>query len=181
MRGKYRLELSKEGWKPVIREFDIRTSQTVDFGTIRLERIDGKLALTTRPTDATVVIDGSFRGRTPVKIDLVSKTYRIGLTKPGYARKEIIATIKPNETTTVSAELSPEFGGFPENQAIRRLTKSRRTGGRARLSTPPFANAAPRYQKSQNRVTPPIREALGRERARQTIERHPQTGSRRAP
>ena len=111
VRGKYRLELSKEGWKPVIREFDIRPSQTVDFGTIRLERIDGKLALTTRPTDATVMIDGSFRGRTPVKIDLVSKkTYRIGLTKPGYARKEIIATIKPNETTTVSAELSPEFG-----------------------------------------------------------------------
>ncbi|MGB0631770.1 MAG: PEGA domain-containing protein [Alphaproteobacteria bacterium] len=111
VQGQYRLEVSKDGWKPAFREFDIVPGQVIDFGTIRLERVDGKLSLASRPSDATVTIDGAFRGRTPVDISLVSgKTYTIRLTKPGYAAKNLTVAINPRETTPVSTDLAPEFG-----------------------------------------------------------------------
>ena len=111
VQGTYELEISKEGWKPAVRVFDIRPGQTIDLGTIALERVDGRLSLTSVPTDATVTVNGTFRGRTPVEVDLVSgQTYRIGLTKPGYTCKELSAAIRPGETTGLAAKLSPEFG-----------------------------------------------------------------------
>ena len=111
VQGTYRLELEKNGWKQAFREFDIKPGQVIDLGTITLERVDGKLNLSSRPSDATVTIDGTFRGRTPVKIDLVSgKSYRIKLSKPGFARKEVTAAIEPDKTTVLSTELAPEYG-----------------------------------------------------------------------
>lgn len=111
LRGKYRLELAKPGWKPAYREFDISPGRAVDLGTIQLERIDGKLFISSRPSNATVTIGDMFRGRTPLKIDLVGqKTYDIRLTKLGYKPKILSAAIKSDKTTTIVAKLNPEFG-----------------------------------------------------------------------
>ena len=111
LEGKYRLKIAKPGWKPAYREFDIFPGKVVDLGTIKLERVDGRLSISSRPSKATVTIGGVFRGRTPLQINLVSqKNYDIRLTKPGYTPKIISKTIKADKKTTIVADLKPEFG-----------------------------------------------------------------------
>ena len=188
--GNYELEVSKEGWKPVFRVFDILPGQTIDFGVIKLERVDGKLALTSTPSDASVTVNGAFRGRTPVELNLVSgETYGIGLTKPGYEPITLSAAIKPNETTALTAKLVPEFGvvffrtrpsgatlkvdGRPKGPASQRLTLPTRTH-RIEISKPGYltfrGTVTPRKGQSK-RLTVALKRKIDalREKSRQSV------------
>ena len=72
MAGTYHLELRRNGWKPVSRDITIEANETVRLPLIRLEKIDGTLNLTTSPAGATVMVNDSPRGQSPITLTLKS-------------------------------------------------------------------------------------------------------------
>jgi formylglycine-generating enzyme required for sulfatase activity len=111
LQGPYKVRFFKKGWKPIAREMKITAAATTDMGTLRLERIDGFLDLESSPKGATVLVDGKFKGRTPVKLRLVSeKNYQLKLSKQGYVTRVHKIKIEGNKTMPLSIKLAPEYG-----------------------------------------------------------------------
>jgi formylglycine-generating enzyme required for sulfatase activity len=56
---------------------------------VSLEPADGRLRVASEPAGATLLIDGRFRGRTPVTVDLEpGKSYRVTVSQAGYRDAE---------------------------------------------------------------------------------------------
>ncbi len=111
LQGRYELRVSKKGWKPVTRKVDVRAGTTIEMPTVRLEKIDGTLRLKTEPAGATIMVDGRFRGQTPMSFALVSdRNYRLKLSKQGYRDVSRPVRVEGGKTTPLSIRLEPTFG-----------------------------------------------------------------------
>lgn len=111
MAGDYRLTLSKDGWKPVTVPVSIAPGEVLRLPKVTMERIDGRLSLKSVPSGATVAVDGTFRGSTPLSLELISqRSYRVRLTKPGYIPLERAFTVAGAKTTEATLRLKPEYG-----------------------------------------------------------------------
>jgi hypothetical protein len=78
----------------------------------RVERHDpaatgGRLELTIRPEDASVYVDGAFRGsaREASTLELAPGKHRIEIVRPGYRTHEQEVDVAPGETTEVKVDL----------------------------------------------------------------------------
>jgi hypothetical protein len=69
--------------------------------------VGGNLELSIRPEDASVYVDGAFRGsaREASTLKLAPGRHRIEVVRPGYKTLEREVDIAPGETTDVRAEL----------------------------------------------------------------------------
>jgi formylglycine-generating enzyme required for sulfatase activity len=111
LQGSYKLELMKDGWKPVTRRIDVRAGVVTNLATIGLEKIDGTLQIQSDPPGAVISIGGTFRGRTPAALPLVSgRAYHLKLSKQGYTAVSRTAQIEGGKTTALSIRLKPELG-----------------------------------------------------------------------
>ena len=69
--------------------------------------LGGNLELTVRPEDASVYVDGAFRGsaREASTLKLAPGPHRIEIVRPGYKTLEKQIDIVPGQTTDVKLEL----------------------------------------------------------------------------
>ncbi|MGE5126975.1 MAG: PEGA domain-containing protein, partial [Betaproteobacteria bacterium] len=67
----------------------------------------GKLKLEVRPGDASVYVDGAFRGtgREASTLQLPAGRHRIEVVRPGYRTIERDVEVTPGETTDLSVDL----------------------------------------------------------------------------
>ncbi len=79
-----------------------RTPQTEEMATV-----SGRLELSVRPDDASVYVDGAFRGsaREASSLKLPAGRHRIEIVRPGYRTHEQEVDITPGETTDIKVEL----------------------------------------------------------------------------
>jgi len=72
-----------------------------------LAAVGGRLELTVRPEDASVYVDGAFRGsaREASTLKLPAGRHRIEIVRPGYRTHEQQVDIAPGETTEVKVDL----------------------------------------------------------------------------
>jgi formylglycine-generating enzyme required for sulfatase activity len=111
LQGTHTLEFTKEGWKPATRTIEIRAGQSATLPAVELERIDGTLALRSEPAGAQVLINGQFRGQTPLSLALVGeRDYLLNLSKAGYESAARSVRVEGGGTTRLSLVLPPEFG-----------------------------------------------------------------------
>ena len=109
--GRYRLDISRDKWKPVARDVFVIAGQTVRLPPIKLEKSDGILVLTSSPPAATVTIDGEFRGRTPLRAGIAAdRDHAVVVSKAGYGSETRTISAGAAETRLLEISLSAQLG-----------------------------------------------------------------------
>ena len=104
------LVLEQDGYKPWQRTLQVRPGATLELGSVTLEPADGRLALRSTPDDATVTLDGEYRGRTPLTLDLApDRAHRLRVLKEGYQTVDRTVRLAAAEAQALSVELPPEL------------------------------------------------------------------------
>jgi formylglycine-generating enzyme required for sulfatase activity len=86
----------------------VKSGETLAIGPITLGQPDAQLMLRSNPTGAEITIAGTYRGRTPLKVDLpASIAHSIVVTMPGYANWTKSLFAEPGRTFTLDAKLEP--------------------------------------------------------------------------
>jgi formylglycine-generating enzyme required for sulfatase activity len=170
LQGQRNIELSLAGFKTAGIEEVFVAGTTVVLDTVTLEPNDGALLLESQPGGATVTVDGTFKGSTPVALVLTSGVpHRIQLSEPGYLSTRQTVTVQADEERQLTVKLSPEYGivfssSDPADASLTLDGKPAGTGTqRLRLTTRPHVlvysktgyvsqtiNGTPRADTSQN-------------------------------
>lgn len=111
LEGRHRFELRLQGHKPYGGSIDVVAREQRSLPTIELELTDGKLALTSEPSGATVTVGGDYRGETPLELFLPpGRILDIELSKAGHdpARQQV--TLRSGQTTELAITLSGRMG-----------------------------------------------------------------------
>jgi len=113
--GNYRITLKKEGY------LDYSTNIVVQEGRDReynftLQPAYGNLRIETDPRGASVYLDGSYKGLTPLILyNIPAKTYQLRIVYPGYQERVETIRVEPNKTTYLSYSLIPLYGSLSIN------------------------------------------------------------------
>jgi serine/threonine protein kinase len=110
--GEHVIEVRKRGYQPYRQNIEIKTGDTLSINSRLIREVatvaTGKLAITSTPSGAKVIIDGTDTGlKTPCTVEKLSAgRHKIRLTKNGYQTKDITRTVQSDETTRVSLNLT---------------------------------------------------------------------------
>ncbi len=86
----------------------VKAGETLPIGPITLGQPDMSLTLHSKPTGAEITIAGTYRGRTPLTVDLAASiNYDIVATLPGYANFTKTLFADPGKKVTLDANLQP--------------------------------------------------------------------------
>jgi formylglycine-generating enzyme required for sulfatase activity len=111
LQGTHSLELTLEKHKPVSLQQRVMAGVDLILDAVRLQPLDGRLALSSDPAAASVSVDGVFRGTTPVTLTLSADVeHEFRLSKPGYQHFDTQLTLAADEEKALNARLQPEYG-----------------------------------------------------------------------
>ncbi len=83
--GTHELKLRLEGYKPWIQTLTVEAGQQIELPLVNMQPADGVLSVVTTPADASVSVDGRYRGRTPVDVELSpGRRHDVIVSKPGF-------------------------------------------------------------------------------------------------
>lgn len=109
--GNHPLELRLEGFKPWTTDVQIKPGEPLSVGPVKLGLPDGRLALRSEPSGASVSVAGVYRGQTPLELELRPDiAHSIVLAKPGYEASTRQITLAAGERRTLSVPLAGIFG-----------------------------------------------------------------------
>jgi formylglycine-generating enzyme required for sulfatase activity len=111
VQGQRHITLSLDKHKTVSLQQSVEAGKTLQLGAIELPPADGRLVLQTEPAGATVSVDGSFHGSTPLTLSLSSGAeHVVRVSKPGYQNSNKRVMLAADETQEVMLELAPQHG-----------------------------------------------------------------------
>ena len=111
MAGRYRIELRKNGWKPIRDEVVVAANQTMRPPPYLLSPADGEISIVTVPAGSSVSVDGEFRGLSPLELALQpGEAHRLSITKPGHVGESRTVRVEADERRELNIVLVPEFG-----------------------------------------------------------------------
>lgn len=163
LQGKHSIVLSLQAYKPVVLQREIVAGSTLQLQNIELPPADGRLVLQSTPTAATISVDGTFHGTTPLTLTLSSgQPHRLQLSKPGYRNTGQEVTLAADEEQALSLTLPAEYGTLfiTVSPADARLVLDGKAAGEAsrrlRLTTRPhrLEFSKPGYLTQRITVTP---------------------------
>jgi formylglycine-generating enzyme required for sulfatase activity len=109
--GLHDLQLRKSGFKTWQEPVTVEPDKALALGEIRLKPSDGKLVARSEPDGATVLVDGQFRGQTPVRIDLdPGRNYRVEVSRAGYETQSRTVRLSSGQTRTETFRLKAVTG-----------------------------------------------------------------------
>jgi formylglycine-generating enzyme required for sulfatase activity len=104
--GVRHVQISAPGLKTWESSVVVKSGETLGIGPIRLGQPDAELTLTSAPSGAEITVAGTYRGRTPVKVDLPSGiAYEIVATLPGSANWTRSVFADPGKKISLSANM----------------------------------------------------------------------------
>lgn len=106
--GRYGVELRLAGYEPYRATVQVRRGETTRLD-VRLTPVPrtGTLLLETSPTGAEAYVNGTLRGRTPLRLALDEGTYRVELRAPGYEPYQATVRVERGRETRLAATLRP--------------------------------------------------------------------------
>ena len=100
------IEIRRQGFKTFSSRFQVTAGESVDLGLIRLVPLDGRLAVVSDPSGATVTVNGVFRGTTPLELNLPpGNTYKVTASMAGRSTFSTGVEISSGRRSEVRAEL----------------------------------------------------------------------------
>lgn len=111
MAGNHPLELRLEGFKPWTTDVQVKANEPMTLGPVRLGLPDGKLALRSTPSGASVSIAGVYRGQTPLEVEVRPDIAQsVVLTRPGYEAVTREVKLTSGERQNLEVALAGIFG-----------------------------------------------------------------------
>jgi formylglycine-generating enzyme required for sulfatase activity len=111
--GRRTLSISKPGYKTWQTVIDVAAGEDQIPPTVRLEKSDGRISISSKPAGANISIGGRYFGQTPLDVTLPpANSYDILLTRAGYQNVKRVVDIKAEEDISVFASLSPVIGNI---------------------------------------------------------------------
>lgn len=107
--GEYEIKVSKEGYEERTSVVHLLPGDSVVLN-FNLSSTSGTVTIVSEPSGADVYINGDYRGKTPLEVNLPPGTYEIRISKEEYQEKVLSVTIEGSEAKFVSVSLTPEFG-----------------------------------------------------------------------
>ncbi|MBW2690471.1 MAG: PEGA domain-containing protein, partial [Deltaproteobacteria bacterium] len=161
--GEHQLIFTKESFTPLEVDLVVEAGQDLELDVYRLESSPATLAISSVPTGATVTVEGTFKGLTPLSIKLPSGSeHDLRLTLAGHLSANRKLKLAPGEKRQLSVTLEPQYGtvfitGTPAEAVLYIDNKKQaKTTGRFRLATRPHSIElkAKGYESVTRKVTP---------------------------
>ncbi len=107
--GAHTIDWVRSGFKPGRTRIEVEAGLAQTIEAPRLVPADGNLVLTSVPDGAAVTVNGEFRGRTPLDLDLSpGETHAVKLSKDGFESVERELRLAAGESETVSIEMTEQ-------------------------------------------------------------------------
>jgi len=107
--GRHSLKVARSGYFPFEEEVKLE-SGVFSLVSATLQKIPevrwSVLRINSDPPDASVYINGTYMGRTPLALNLSPGTYRVELSKGGYVAYSTLITLGSHQTKELSVRLS---------------------------------------------------------------------------
>ncbi|BFM12134.1 PEGA domain-containing protein [Simiduia litorea] len=111
LQGEQQLSLQLAGYKIWQDVFEFQAGESLDMPVIKLQKSDGVIQLKTQPSGASVTLNGSFLGQTPLALSLrPNQQHTVKLFKEGYVDKQTRLSIASGESKDLSIVLVPALG-----------------------------------------------------------------------
>jgi formylglycine-generating enzyme required for sulfatase activity len=105
--GVHHVQVIAPGLKPWESSVVVKAGETLAVGPITLGQPDANLSLRSSPAGAEVSVGGTFRGRTPLSIELPpGVAYDVVATLPGYETWKQSVTAEPGKSIALEARLA---------------------------------------------------------------------------
>ncbi len=109
--GAHELSIRLDGYKAVQQPLLVEAGQPQTLAEFALDEADAVLRLASRPEGASVTVNGTFRGRTPLTLALEpGELSALRLFKDGYAAATRRITLGSGEERSMSVTLSAQLG-----------------------------------------------------------------------
>ena len=163
MGGVYTIELRKDGWKPISDKIKIEPGETLKTLQFLLQKVEGVLELTSRPSGASVMLNGEFRGHTPTSLSIIQKKdHQLSLSRSGFITASRSIRIEEAKVQRIDIQLEPEYGivFIASQPADAKLTVDNKVMGtasqRLRLTARPHRIVVSRagYESFKTTLTP---------------------------
>ena len=122
--GERSLEVRLAGFNAWSGKVQVVANQPLELPDVRLAPADGRVEIASAPTEASISIDGEFRGRTPLQLKLApGRPHKLTLTKAGYETVTNELSVAADSGRRLLLELKPQYGAVevvstPANAAI---------------------------------------------------------------
>jgi formylglycine-generating enzyme required for sulfatase activity len=111
LRGRRELRFDLDGYVPEMRYVNIVPDERTILPTVALSRNPGRLEITSEPIGASVLMNGEFRGNTPVTIAATpNRSHELTLSHPGHQSTDQIVEIASGARKSLSITLPGVFG-----------------------------------------------------------------------
>lgn len=114
--GTHQLSVVHEGYKAWDGSVSVEPNVERELPLIRLEVADAKLRVNSIPRGANVMVNGRYRGQSPLTLDLAPDVdYKIGLSKAGYGTTTRQIRLKSAASESITVDLSARTGTVTVN------------------------------------------------------------------
>ncbi len=111
LQGKHTLAIQLAGYKTWTAELEAEPGKAQQLTDVVLEKADAVLQVQTTPAKAGILVDGVFRGQSPLQLDLnPGKQYQIELFKTGYQKTSRQISLQSGEQQKLSVAFKPLLG-----------------------------------------------------------------------
>ncbi len=109
--GERNLEVRLAGFNAWNGKVQVVANEPVQLPDVKLAAADGRVEIASSPSEASVSIDGEFRGRTPLQLRLSpGRPHRLTLTKPGYETVTNDLSVAADSGRRLKLDLTPQYG-----------------------------------------------------------------------
>ncbi len=155
MSGEHDVEVRLAGHNAWRTKVLVESNQPQQLPDVTLAQADGRVEVASNPSEASVSVDGEFRGRTPLSLRLSpGRTHRLALTKPGYetATSELSVGSRQRPAIANRPDAAVRRHRGREHAAGRRM--GRRAAARLDPGDAPAHGHQPRDRDAPRRVSP---------------------------
>src|SRR6185503_11487750 len=111
MSGEHDIEVRLAGYNAWTSKVLVEPNQPQQLPDVTLRQADGRVEVASNPSEASVSVDGEFRGRTPLSIRLSpGRAHRLALTKPGYETAARELSVAADSGRRLQIDLTPQYG-----------------------------------------------------------------------
>lgn len=109
--GRHEVEVRKDGFKTFRETLDVEPATAIQMPRIVMRPSDGTLVVKSKPDGATVLVDGQYRGRSPLRLELdPGRDYRVEISQAGYKSAARTVQLRSGQTRTETVPLEAVTG-----------------------------------------------------------------------
>jgi len=111
MSGEHAIEVRLAGYNAWSSKVFVEANRPQQLDDVRLAQADGRVEVASTPSEASVSVDGEFRGRTPLTLRLApGRAHRLALTKPGYEMATRELSVAADSGRRLQIDLTAQYG-----------------------------------------------------------------------